>query len=87
MVFDMKHYKYEDIKSEEDKCWIDGYKLAMEDVNTALSDYINILEDEQIASFRTMQAEIASDFVNYLLHCMEESKDEMIVSVLDSQRD
>lgn len=85
MVFDMKHYRFEDIKSEEDKCWIDGYKLAMEDVNTALANYIDNLEDEQISSFKTIQAEVASDFVNYLLHFMESGKDEMIVSVLDGQ--
>lgn len=87
MIFNMKHYRVEDFKNEEDKCWIDGYKLAIEDVHTALLNYVENLEGEQIASFKTMQAEVASDFVSYLLHCMENNKDEMIVSVIEGQED
>lgn len=85
MYIDPEVYKKEKIKNKEDKCWIDGYELAVEDIDTALGWYVRNLEDSELNTFKKIQSEIACDFVAYLKDWMEGCRLEMIATVLDGE--
>jgi hypothetical protein len=85
MYIDPEVYKKEEIKDEAYRAWVDGYDLAIEDIDTALNNYVNELEGEELETFLKIQTEIASDFAGYLKDYFYGNRLEMIASILDGQ--
>lgn len=87
MYIDPNIYKKEEIKNDSDRAWVDGYDLAIEDIDIALNNYVNDLEGEELETFLKVQTEIASDFAGYLKDFFYANRLEMIASILDEQED
>ena len=84
MYFDMEKYKKEDIENPANKNLVDGFELAMEDIDYALSNYENEYDDS-LPTMTSLCLEVAKDFAEYLKHYMGCTRNELIVSILDGQ--
>lgn len=85
MYIDMEKYKKKDIKSVSGKSLIEGFELALEDIDYALSNYEDEY-DESLPTMTKMCLEVAKDFAEYLKHYMGCTRDELLVSILDEER-
>lgn len=84
MFFDMSNYTIEDLKNKEEKAYIDGYKAAIEDLQSALDNYLEDQEDD-ILVFSSLRDGIAESFTDFATDHLSDTIDLFLVSALDEQ--
>lgn len=85
MYLDMSKYNIEDLKDEKEKAFIEGHAEALEDLESALDNYLADLPDENIKIIAGLKEQIASDFVRYAKDYIRFCNDTMIINALDRQ--
>ena len=83
MYFDKSNCNIEDLKDKEERAYIDGYKAAIEDLQSALDNYLEVQEDD-ILVFSSL-TEIAAAFTNFATDYLSDYIDLFLVSALDEQ--
>ncbi len=74
----------EKIEDLEDRSWIDGFEIAIGEVDDALEDYKKELEKLE-PSVRQMRYETAQLFVQFLRKDMLRMRDGMIEGIIEEQ--
>jgi hypothetical protein len=81
---DYHNTEVEKITEQADRSWIDGFEMAIGEIDDALANYEDELDDS-IPSFKQLSLEIAQHFADYLRQDMLRMRDGMIDSILDEQ--
>ena len=74
----------EKIEDQADQSWIDGFEVAIEDVDEAFEDYKKELEKLE-PSVKQMRYEAVQHFVQFLKDDMLRMRDGMIDAIIEEQ--
>lgn len=76
----------DDVKSYEDKMWLDGHSLALEDVQTAHKGYlIELKSKEEPELLLEMQLNAIQKYNDYLVKFLKKQNKMMLSTILEDQ--
>lgn len=77
----------DNVKSEEDKMWLDGHSLAIQDVEQAKESFIVLLnKDEEIPPLlREMKLAFVDEYNAYVVKFLKKQGKMMLSTILEDQ--
>ena len=77
----------DNVKSEEDKMWLDGHELAIQDVEQALENFIALLkkDEEMPPLLREMKLDFTKELGDYVVKFLKKQNRMMLSTILEEQ--